>query len=83
MTVHDQFLSFFTVAWLTPLMTPPATAKYPASFTTNTGSETGAVKMAPPMAATASPIFLIFLKKTGVGFFILLMTVFMFLFFKG
>lgn len=56
-----------TVTWLTAEITPPATAKYPATVTTAAGKATGAAMRLPPIPAKTNPIVLKVLKNFGVG----------------
>jgi pheromone shutdown protein TraB len=59
--------STVVAAWLTALITPPATARYPAIVVIITGRLTGAVITTVLTAASVRPIFRNVLKKPGVG----------------
>ena len=77
------FFSILTAAWLTVPITPPARAIYPAIFIIIAGNNTGAATKEAPVAANIIPVLRTFLKKTGVGFSILLIIVFMIIVFSS
>ena len=64
---HNYCFSIFTADWLTVVITPPATARYPAIFTSNIGKVTGAARIPALIAASNIPLFRSFLKNKGVG----------------